>query len=160
MTLSNRLATFLRREDGKITWVTVVMVLMLAGGGYVLYVWGPIYMDHYEVKQCVRGAANSAVMNPDDVRLKNELLGKIKSVRNEEFVNAETGAKDRRPVISLQSQDVIWERDTKSTPPTLHIAFDYVRQIRLPIFKKDTEKAFHVDETIEISRAVWDEKYK
>lgn len=160
MTLSNRLATFLRREDGKITWVGVVMVLMLAGGGYVLYVWGPIYMDHYEVKQAVRGVANSAVMNPDDERLKADLLAKLRSVRTEESIDEATGQKVRRPVVALEPNDVIWERDAKSTPPTMHIAFDYVRQVELPIFKKVRQQAFHVDETIDISRAQWDSKYK
>ncbi len=160
MTLSNRLSTFLRREEGKITWVTVVMVAMLLGGGYVLYVWGPIYMDHYDVRQTVRGVANSAVMNPDDEHLKADLLAKLRSVRLEEFIDSESGQKTRRPVVNLQPQDLIWERDTRATPPTVHIAFDYVRQIHLPIFNKTQEKPFHIDMTIEISRAEWGDKYK
>ena len=41
------------RDQRGVSWVTVLLLLCLAAGGYLIWVWGPIYLVHYEAKQVV-----------------------------------------------------------------------------------------------------------
>ena len=55
-------------ERGGVSWVSALLLLGLVTAGYLLSVWGPVYVVHYEVKQVVRDYANQAVKNTNDTR--------------------------------------------------------------------------------------------
>lgn len=152
MSLRSRFSRLLRSEEGKITWVTALLLIVVVGGGYLAVVWFPIGLDVYSVKQVVRDYGNKAVMNINDDDLKAGMLEKLKSVATTDGVD-DSGRKVRIPVVDLQSQDVVWERDNDTH--TLHVAFDYARPIKYPLLDKSEEKVFHVDMTMDISRPDW-----
>ena len=37
-------------ERGAISWVTLLLLVVLAAGGYAGWAWAPVYVDHYAVK--------------------------------------------------------------------------------------------------------------
>lgn len=141
-------------ERGVITWVTALLIALLVTGGYLASVWFPVYFVHYEVKQVVRDYGNQAVKNPDDAALLENMCKKLRTLDTAEVLG-EDGRVERRPVVDLSPRDVIWERDVQSSPPLLHVAFEYPREVRYPILDKWVEKHMQIDITMDIGRADW-----
>jgi hypothetical protein len=143
-----------RGERGEITWVTLLLLVGLAAGGYWAAVWVPVWFVHYEVKHVVRDFSNQAVKNPDDARLVEDMCAKLRTLDAVE-VPGPDGRLERRPVPDVHPQEVTWERDTTSTPPTLHVAFEYRRDVRYPILDRWTETTMRVDLNLDIGRPDW-----
>lgn len=141
-------------ERGEITWVTVLLLMAAAGAGYLAYAFGPVYVLHYEVKQVVREYANQAWRNPNDAELVENMAHKIRTLFEESVPGAD-GRPARRPAVDVRPQDVVWERDPSSAPPTVHVAFEYTREVRLPFVERSVEKVMAVDMTVDIGRPDW-----
>ncbi len=139
-------------ERGKITWVTLLLLLGFASAAYLAWVWGPIYVVHYEVKQVVRDYCNQAVKNKADAQLIEAMLHKLRTL-DYEWATNELGKQVKIPVIDLQPRDVVWERS--DDPPELHVAFEYVRQVRYPFLESSTEVRMPIDITADISVPDW-----
>lgn len=120
-----------RHDRGGVSWVTVLLLALLAGGIYLTIVWAPIYVVHYEVRQTVRDYMNQAIKNRDDAMLVEGLCAKIRTLDYDTVVGAD-GRPQKVPAIDLQPQDVTWERDTTSSPPMVHVRFEYTREVRYP----------------------------
>lgn len=135
-----------------VSWVTVLLVLALALGGYLLWVWGPIYLVHYEVKQVVRDFANQAVKNVDDASQRQLMVSKLAGLDRVEVVD-EYGRPGRIPAVSVRPEQITWERTQQ--PPTLHIAFEYTRTVRYPLVDREAEATFEIDQTFDVSRPEW-----
>jgi hypothetical protein len=58
----------------------------------------------------------------------------------------------RHPAVDLQAQDVTWER---LPGDQLRVAFDYDREIPLPLLERRIPRRFSVDLTLDVSRAEW-----
>jgi hypothetical protein len=143
-----------RMQRGAITWVTL---LLLVGGvvvGYLLWVYAPIYYENYAVKQVVRDYMNQAVKNPNDDTLRSFMVLKIRSLAEVEGVDA-YGRPVRLPAIALEDRDVTWERDRSAQPVMLHVRFDYVREVHLPILDRTATKEFTVDLTNDLTIPNW-----
>jgi len=148
-------AAFHRRlleERGRITWVTLLILLGFASACYLAWVWAPIYIVHYEVKQVVRDYCNQAVKNKEDADLVRRMLHKFRTL-DYEWTTNELGKQAKVPVIALEPRDVVWERS--EDPPQLHVAFEYVRQVRYPFLDYTTEVRMPVDITEDISVPDW-----
>ena len=141
-----------RLERGAASWVTVLLVLGLAGAAYAAVVFGPPAVLHYEVKQVVRDYGNQAIKNPNDEQLLRDMILKIRSLDAVAGVD-DAGRKIRIPVVELTREDVLWER-TKD-PPELHVAFEYPRTLELPFLDRVVERVYQVDLTIDQKRADW-----
>jgi hypothetical protein len=141
-----------RRERGAVSWVTLLLVLGIAGGAYAAVVFVPVWVLHYEVKQVVRDYGNQAVKNPDDAKLLEDMVKRIRLLAEEERVN-EAGTRVRVPVVDVHKQDVVWER-TKE-PPSLHVEFEYPRSIELPWLNRTLERIYRVDLTMDLTRPDW-----
>jgi hypothetical protein len=141
-------------ERGAISWVTAVLLLALATAGYLAWTFVPVFLDHYEVKQIVREFSNRAVRNPDDLALKREMCLKFEAIREIEEAG-EDGRARRVPAVRIGPDEVVWERNASSSPPTLHVAFTYVRRVRLPFLDRAVEQAFAIDSTREIDVPNW-----
>ena len=61
-----------RGERGGVSWVTLLLLVLVVGGGYLAWVWGPIYFENYAVKQVVRDYMNQAIKNHDDEGLRDD----------------------------------------------------------------------------------------
>jgi hypothetical protein len=141
-----------RLERGAASWVTVLLVLGLAGGAYAAVVFVPPAVLHYEVKQVVRDYGNQAIKNPNDEQLLRDMVQKIRSLDDVAGVD-DAGRNVRIPVVELKTEDVLWER-TKD-PPELHVAFEYPRTLELPFLDRVVERVYRVDLTIDQKRADW-----
>jgi hypothetical protein len=141
-------------ESGAITWVTAVILAGLAVGAYLAVVWVPVWFVHYEVKQVVRDYANQAVKNPDDASLVAGMCRKLR-ILDTIRVPGPDGRPEPRPTVEVSPQDVTWERDPASSPPTLRVAFEYRRDVFYPLLDRWTEKIMRVDITADIARPDW-----
>ncbi len=137
---------------GAVSWVTLLVLVLLAGAGYLAAVFGPPLVLHYEVKQVVRDYANRSVKDPNDARLLEGMLQKIRSLQEVAALD-EAGRQVRVPAVDLRPDEVVWER--LADPPTLHVAFEYVRVLDLPFLDRTVERTYRVDESLDIRRADW-----
>jgi hypothetical protein len=128
------------------------MLASVVGGGYLAWVWVPLYFDHYAVKQVVADYMNQAVKNPDDAGLRRAMVQKIHSLGQLETVDA-YGQRAKVPAIPVDEQGVTWERD--ATAKSLRIAFEYERLVIYPILDRTTVKTFAVDKTSDLSLPDW-----
>ncbi len=139
-------------EKGRITWVTLLLLLAIGSAGYLAWVWGPIYIVHYEVKQVVRDFCNQAVKIKDDASLVQRMIYKFRTL-DYEWTTNELGKQVKVPVVDLEPKDILWERT--QDPPQLHVAFEYVRQVRYPFLEITSEIRMPVDITEDISMPDW-----
>lgn len=140
------------QQRGGVSWVTLVLLGCLAVGGYLLWVWGPVYLVQYEVKQVVRDFANQAVKNPSDADLRTRMVQRLAALDRVESWD-ENGRPVQVPAVSVREEEVTWERTRQ--PPSLHIAFQYTRPVRYPILDRAEETTFAVDDTFDISIPDW-----
>jgi hypothetical protein len=143
----------LLEERGRITWVTLLLLLCVAAAVYLVWVWAPIYVVNYEVKQVVRDYCNQAVKNKEDATLVAAMLHKFRTLDYEWKTN-ELGKQVKVPIIDLQPRDILWERSDDPSP-TLHVAFEYVRVVRYPFIDVETEARMPIDITMDITVPDW-----
>lgn len=137
------------------TWVTALLLVAAAVAAYLAWVWIPIYLVNYEVKQVVRDYANQAVKNPADAHLVEAMIHKFRTL-DDEPVLGDDGRVHKAPVIDLKPQEIVWERTLSTVdPPSLRVAFEYSRRVRYPWIERVDEKTFQIDMTFDISRPDW-----
>ncbi len=143
-----------RAERGEISWVTVLLLAVVVGGGYLTWVWVPLYFEHYTVKQVVRDYMNQAIKNPDDEGLRRNMVLKIRSL---EQVNATDpyGRAVTVPAIPVEEGQITWERNASAQPPTLRVSFQYERQVVYPIVDRTAVTLFEIDLTGDLTAANW-----
>jgi hypothetical protein len=142
-----------RGARGQISWVTLLLLTVLVGGGYLGWVYVPLYITDFQAKQVVRDYMNQAVKDRNDERLREWMVEKLRSIDKVE-VRAEDGSITKVPVIDISTEDVTWERDSQP-PPTLHVAFTYTRVVQLPFLDRQMEKVFSIDFLEDISVPDW-----
>ena len=143
-----------RRERGQISWVTLLLVAAVTTGGYLGWVWLPLYFENYTVKQVVRDYMNQAIKDRDDATLRRNMVLKIRSLDHVETVDYR-GERVSVPAISLEEPQVEWERNETTAPATLRVAFAYERRVVYPILDRTDVKVFEVDLTGDLARADW-----
>jgi hypothetical protein len=145
-------ASLRRGERGGVSWVTLLLVAVVAGGGYLLWVWGPIYIENYTVKQVVKDYANQAIKNPNDAELRAAMVAKIHSLGQIDTVDA-YNRPVKVPAIPVVESEVVWQRDVQAK--TLRIAFEWERQVVYPLLDRVTVTTFTFDRTEDLTRADW-----
>ena len=143
-----------RYERGGASWLTILLLAAFAGGVYLVIVWAPIYVVHYEVKQTVRDYMNQAIKNRDDADLVRRMVQKLASL-HETKVTDEYGNVERVPSVQVNPEDITWERDTSEKPAVLRVSFEYVREVRFPGLDRVSEWVGIVDFTQELVVADW-----
>ena len=132
------------RARGGVSWVTLVLVASLVLGVYLAWMWGPVYVVHYEVQQVVRDYMNQAVKNQNDDELVEKMCQKVRSLARVDQESDE-GRVERVPAVPLYPQDVVWEREVGPSRRNLHVSFEYVRLVEYPYLGWVAEKTFAVD---------------
>lgn len=143
-----------RGPRGQITWVTALLLAAVAGGGYLAWVWVPVYVVAFEARQVVRDYIHQAVKDPDDAGLRERMVQRLRLLDAAEVVG-EDGAPVRVPAVDVAAQDVTWERNREVRPPTLRVAFDYTRVVAYPWLDRRAEKVFTIDLTEDVSIPDW-----
>jgi hypothetical protein len=141
-------------ERGGFSWVTVLMVTGLAGAFYLGWVWVPVYVVHYEVKQVVRDFANQAVRNKNDQVLVQRMCDKLRSLETTQGED-QWGRPAAVPLVDLAPDEVTWERDAGARPPMLRVAFDYVRTVTWPLLDRTDEITMSVEHEQDIEPPTW-----
>ncbi len=141
-------------QRGQITWVTLLLLAAVAAGAYLAWVWVPIYVENYAVKQVVRDYMNQAVKNPDDEGLRLNMVAKIRTLSQVNGVDA-YGRAVKVPAVGVNEREVVWERDRQSQPPMLRVAFDYTREVTFPIVDRTVTKVFAVEISSDLSLPDW-----
>jgi hypothetical protein len=147
-------ARALAGQRGQISWVTLLLLGALGTGGYLAWVWVPIYAEAYAVRQVVRDHMNQAVKNQDDELLRRNMVAKIRSLAQVDGVDAH-GRPARVPAVGLDARDVAWERDRGAQPPVLRVSFEYTREVALPLLDRVATKAFVVEESNDLTVPDW-----
>lgn len=142
-----------RGERGAITWVSLLLIVLVVGGGYLGWVWWPIYVENYAVKQVVRDYMNQAVKNRNDEGLQRNMVLKIRSLAQVDGVDG-YGRPVRLPAVLLEDADVVWER-TDSQPPMLRVSFEYAREVTYPYLDRTVTKVFVVDLSNDLTVPDW-----
>lgn len=143
-----------RVERGEVSWVTLVLVAVLAGAGYLGWVWGPVYAQLYTVKQVVRDHMNQAIKDRDDQGLQRNMVLKIRALGQVESVDA-AGRPVRVPAVTVDERQIVWERNEAAQPPTLRVAFAYEREVVYPLVGRTDVRVFEVDLTGDLAMANW-----
>ena len=142
---------------GGVSWVTLLLLALLGSGGYLAWVWGPVYVVNYEVTQVVRDFMNRAVRNPNDAELVEEMCRRIRALAEVEVV-LEDGRVDLGPAAPVYPRDVYWRRDVGESSRTLTVSFSYTRSVVHPWIDLTVDKTFDIELESEISPVVWDPK--
>jgi hypothetical protein len=143
-----------RAERGGVSWVTLLLLVALGAGGYMGWVWAPLWLEFYAVKQVVHDYMSQAIRNPDDEGLRRNMVLKIRSLAEAEAVDR-FGHPARVPAIQVDDRLVTWERDGRAAPPTLRVAFQYERRVVYPLLERAEVRVFDVDVTRDLARADW-----
>lgn len=142
------------REGGEVSWVTLVLLASLLGGGYLAVVWVPVYTMRYEVGMVAAEFGNKAVHNRDDAALVIGLCARLAKL-DQVKAPAPDGSIITVPAVDVRPEDVTWQRDTVAVPPTLHLAFEYTAVVHYPIFDRFTEKTFGIELFQDIQPVKW-----
>jgi hypothetical protein len=147
-------STAARPARGAVTWVSLLLLVVLVGGAYLGWTWGPVYLTHLQVKQIARDYMNRAVRDPNDAALVEVMVNRLRAL-DSALEPDESGALVKVPVVRVDPREVTWQRDPTTTPPTLHVFFEYSRNVPYPLINRWTEKTLTVDITEELTRADW-----
>ena len=139
-------------ERGGVSWVTLLLLAVVGGAGYLAWVWLPIYFDHYTVKQVVTDYMNQAVKNPDDAELRRGMVAKIHSLGQIDTVD-QWNRPVKVPAIPVVESEVIWQRDVATK--SLRVAFEYERQVHYPFLDRVVVTTLTLDRTGDINRPDW-----
>jgi hypothetical protein len=135
---------------GAITWVGLALLLGLLAGSYLAWVWVPVFLADYDVKMVVRQIGNEAVKDPNDSKLLEAMVTRIRALEQVESRGPD-GRTERRPAVELDPADVTWERGGS----TLRVAFEYERTVPLPLLDRSLQRVMSVDLVMDVSRPSW-----
>jgi hypothetical protein len=130
----------------------VLLVLLVVGSGYLGWVWAPIYFDHYAVKQIVADYMNQAVKNTDDAAQRRAMVERIRAVASVSVLD-QNGQTQKLPAIPVEEQAITWERD--GTAKSLHVAFEYEREVVYPLLDRRVFTTFAIDRTSDLTVPDW-----
>ena len=136
------------------SWVSLLLLALAVSGGYLAWVWGPVYFVHVEAKTVVRDYMNQAIKNQNDDALVLRMTQRLAAL---DEVNAldEDGTRVKVPAVDVKPEDVSWTRDADATPPTLRVAFTYRRNVEFPFLNRWVEHELSIDLTQDLARADW-----
>ena len=73
----------LRSESGKITIVTIVIILVVAAAVYMAIMFAPAYIEHYKFEEKLRAVANSSHRVKNEEMLRADIDRELKSLKME-----------------------------------------------------------------------------
>jgi hypothetical protein len=152
--MSGPLSDLRRAPRGQISWVTLLLLVLVVGGGYLALVWLPVYYENHAVKQVVRDYMNQAIKNPDDEVLRRAMVLKIRSLARVDGVDA-WGRPARLPAVALEDGDVDWHRDRTARPPVLRVSFEYARDVTYPLLERTATRVFSVELSNDLTMPDW-----
>ncbi len=146
--------TPLRDARGAVTWVTMLLLVLGVVVAYLGWVWVPLYLDNYAVRQALTSSMNEAIKNRDDALLVEDLCRKIREIRTVEGVD-EAGRKVKMPAVSVEPRNISWTREADANPPMVRVTIEYDREVVYPFLNRVETKTFVVEGQNDISPVKW-----
>lgn len=140
-----------RRPQRGLTFITVLILLAIAGGIYWLVAYGEVYWDNVEVKSLLVQGANLAYSEPDDAKVRLFLNRKLHEKFDTEV--EEHGRMIKGMKIELDPEDLRIER-TK-VPAYVHIWLTYQRPVKLPLTSQVRSVTFTDHAEQDLSPVKW-----
>lgn len=134
-----------------VTFVTVLLLLAVAGCAYWIVVFGGAYWDNQEVKAVVRQAGNIAYTQHSDTELRAFIVKKIQDMF--EYDYEEFGQRKKGYRVDLQPDDVLIERS--QVPPFIRIDVSYSRMIQPPFNQPEKQLYFSIHVEQDLSPVKW-----
>lgn len=121
-------------DRGGINLVKLFVVSAVVLTGYFAWVYVPLYIDHYSIRQGVRLGCNSAYRNRSEEHVRKIILNAFEetNIQNEE-VGAD-GSIVRRPMDYSSALFTVDISDAR--PPSITVDLAYEQHIVLPLIKK------------------------
>lgn len=141
-----------RRTERGLTWVSFLLLVIVAAAGYWAWVFGPVYLDNSQVKQVCATAANMAYTEHNDQTLHNWIYDHIREKFAYQYMQP-NGTSATAYKVELDPRDVILERT--ETPAAIHIAVSYSRTVALPIVGGERTLVFNVRSDQDLSPVKW-----
>lgn len=142
---------FKDRKPRGITFVTVLLLLAVGAGVWWLVSYGGAYWDNLEVKSVVTQAANIAYREPDDLRVRLFVMGKLHDMFDREV--EEHGTMKKVLKISIEPDDLRIERS--KVPANINIWLTYDRPVKLFLSGQERVLTFTVHAEQDLSPVIW-----
>ncbi len=117
--------TFMDRQDGRINFVAILLLLLAAAAVYSAVIFGPVYMEKSKLRAKVEAVANMAHRNKNVEELRKELYREAKTLG-----------------LDLHPQQFKIEMDPQERWITFEV--DYVREVDLVPFGETVELEFSI----------------
>jgi hypothetical protein len=141
-----------RSERGGVSWISLLLLAAVVGGGYLGVVWVPLYIEFFEVKQIVADYMNQAIKNRSDDQLRKNMVAKIQITVQVPTVD-DNGKRVRVPAFPLDESAITWERD--ETAMSLRVAFEYERSFVYPLLDRPGSMIFRIDRVNDLTPPDW-----
>ena len=137
------------RAQRGITFVTVLLLLAIAGGVYWVATFGSAYWENQEVKATLREAANFCYREKDDRKVRDFIVRKLHA----QFDLPAQGNRPPQMAIDFDPADVRIERT--ETPKKVDIWLTYSRTVKTPLLDQERSVTFtdHADQ--DLSAVKW-----
>jgi hypothetical protein len=126
---------------GAVSFFTILMLLVLAVGGYLGWLLVPLWLDNLDMREASTATLNRLASNPDVEAVRVFYLDRSKRIGTHWVT--EGGTRVEKPGLGLTADDIVIERDPFEH--TAHIQVDYQREVKLWPTERFATFDFHVE---------------
>jgi hypothetical protein len=130
-----------RKARGAVSLTSIVLLLVLAGAGYVAWTFVPMELDNLDVREACSSAFNRLANDPDTDRVRNYLLDRTKRIGT--HWEGEGGTRIEKPGLGLTEADIVIQRD--ASEHSARVQLDYQREAKLWPTDRFASVDFHVE---------------
>ena len=140
------------KQESGLTFVTVLIVLALAGAVYWVFAFGGYYWDNHELKQVLRQAGNMAYSQKDDKQVRSFIL---RTLDQQYGYDGDDASGHHARLSHLEFDDNDLRLDRQDSPPLIRIDFHYGRTFTLPLFGGQRHLEFNDHIEQDLSQVKW-----
>jgi hypothetical protein len=129
----------LSKDRGAINFVQVFLVLLLIGGGYLAWVYGPLWIQYFGMRKAVRVACNAAYRDRSEDGVRDVIMREWKEL-NVQDGSLEDGTIKMvaTPFDRTQNIDITFAKD----PASVTVGIHYTQHIVFPFVNKERDIDF------------------
>lgn len=122
-------------QRGKVQFLTIVLILAIAGAAWAAVIYGPYYLDHSTVKQTTQQYLSrmTSVNKRGDVDLRKLYIAELNRIGQHDETDA-TGLKKVVKGLGITDEMVTWKTDNVTGISTVGV--EYSRTFQLKPLKK------------------------
>lgn len=136
-------------DRGEINVVKIFLVLALATAGYFSWVYAPLWVDYYSMRQAVHRGCNAAYASRNEEAVAKVILNGFQeaNIHNEEI--SADGSIIRRP---MEYSTALFEISiTDQAPRSVTVDLEYEQEIVLPFIKRPRTVRWSYSHTEDLS---------